>query len=587
MNQQPNQPRMEADRWISQFADFLAAGDAASLGSLFHEQSYWRDLSAFTWSISTFTGATMAATMIESTKAVGARSFELDSSLFEPRSGIMAGRATIEAPFRFETDNGPGLGVLRLAKLPDGSGPMLGWTISTLLDMDRIRKERVTPERADGGHTVDFSQPPWPMRRAREMEYDDREPDVLIVGGGHGGVTAAAELKQLGIDALIVDRHPRVGDCWRLRYDGLKLHNKFPVNHFRYMPFPEVVPLYLPKDKVANWIEDYVDALDLNFWPGTPFEGATYDYGLERWSVSLTRPDGTVRTLAPKHIIMATSISGTPNLPKIPTMEQFTGPVIHSSGFGSGKDWIGRSVLVIGSATSAHDICQQLHSHGAKATMVQRSPTLVMSVEPSSELYDGGYGADWPPLDIKDLLSSSVPFPVVKLIHQEITKKVKEIEEPLYSKLRAVNFRLDFGEDDTGWPFKFRNRGGGYYLNVGCSNLIADGEVGLIQADDIQTYLPDGLRLKDGSIRSFDAIILATGFKGHDHLVKVLFGDEVAGRVGQVWGIGPERQELRNMWTKTGQPGLWFTGGAFSMSRIFSRFMALQIDAIETGRLDK
>jgi putative flavoprotein involved in K+ transport len=41
------------------------------------------------------------------------------------------------------------------------------------------------------------------------------------------------------------------------------------------------------------------------------------------------------------------------------------------------------------------------------------------------------------------------------------------------------------------------------------------------------------------------------------------------------------------MWTRTGQSGLWFTGGSFSQCRIYSRFIALQIDAIETGRLEK
>jgi putative flavoprotein involved in K+ transport len=70
-------------------------------------------------------------------------------------------------------------------------------------------------------------------------------------------------------------------------------------------------------------------------------------------------------------------------------------------------------------------------------------------------------------------------------------------------------------------------------------------------------------------------------------MLQALFGSEVARRVGRVWGFDEATSELRNMWRRTGQPGLWFTAGAFSQARIYSRFIALQVDAIETGRLAK
>ena len=96
-----------------------------------------------------------------------------------------------------------------------------------------------------------------------------------------------------------------------------------------------------------------------------------------------------------------------------------------------------------------------------------------------------------------------------------------------------------------------------------------------------------GLALKDGTQLAADLFVLATGYKGLDHLLAELFGSEVAARVGRVWGFDETTAELRNMWRRTGQPGLWFTGGAFSQARIYSRFIALQIDAIERGVLAK
>ena len=80
-----------------------------------------------------------------------------------------------------------------------------------------------------------------------------------------------------------------------------------------------------------------------------------------------------------------------------------------------------------------------------------------------------------------------------------------------------------------------------------------------------------------------DLIVLATGYLGLQHLVRKLFGDAVAARVGPVWGIDEAQQELRNMWMRTGQPGLWFIAGSFAQCRIYSKYLALQIKAIEQG----
>ena len=409
---------------------------------------------------------------------------------------------------------------------------------------------------------------------------------MLIVGGGHAGISAAVELKRIGLDALIVDKEKRVGDNWRRRYHGLRLHNRTPVNHFRYLPFPPTFPGYITKDQIANFLDSYVDILEVYFWTETTFYGADYDAATQQWSARVQHADGATRTLRPKHIVLATSVSGTPNIPRIATLEDFAGPVLHSSQFKGGGEWTGKSVVVLGTGTSAHDICQELEAHGAGVTMVQRSPTMIVNVEPA-QLYDKAYLGDGPPIDIRDVLNAGVPLPVTKAAHKLITDEVKKLDAPLLARLEQAGFRLEFGEDGTGWPLKFRTRGGGYYFNVGASELIADGRIGLVQASDIERFIADGLRLNDGSTRKADLVVLATGYKGIDHLLGTLFGAEIAERVGRVWGFDDHTQELRNMWVRTAQPGLWFTGGAFSQCRIYSRYIALQIDAIEAGRLAK
>ena len=575
-------PGETTGNWLAAFNAALTADTPQGLAELFVEDSHWRNLLGISWYFSTFSGdAKLAGELLARAREAGAAGFRVDAAVLPPRRNVVAGREVIEAVVRFETNNGPGVGAVRLLAQPDG--PAKAWTFSTALDFNAICDTSAGV--ANESHARDFAAPDWLEQRTLDSSYDSSDPDVLIVGGGHAGISAAVELKRIGLSALVVDREARIGDNWRLRYRGLKLHNKTPVNHLRYLPFPPTFPDYIPKDKIANWLESYVDILEVDFWTRTSFDGADYDSATQRWTARLNR-EGKSRTLRPKHIVLATSVSGTPNIPVIDGIENYEGEVLHSSRFAAGRQWAGRSVVVFGTGTSAHDICQELHAAGAIVTMVQRSPTMIVNVEPA-QLYDRLYLGDGPPIDVRDILNTNVPLPVMKIAHRIVTDEVKAIDAPLLSRLERAGFRLEFGEDGTGWPLKFRTRGGGYYFNVGCSELIADGKIRLVQSADIEGYAADGLQLKGGETLRAELLVLATGYKGPDHLLQKLFGEEVATRVGRVWGFDDATQELRNMWTRTPQPGLWFTAGAFSQARIYSRFIALQIAAIEAGKLAK
>ncbi|MDI1264523.1 MAG: NAD(P)/FAD-dependent oxidoreductase [bacterium] len=574
--------RETTEAWLNLFAGALAKQSSDELAKCFVADCHWRNLFGISWLFATSSGnASVTRDLLARATEFHARNFRLDLARLTPRAGVAGGRDVIEAIFAFESDNGPGYGSLRL--LRDADGAMRAWTISTSLDFDAICD--ISDAATLTSHVRDFAGPDWLEERQQSATYDGRDPDVLIVGGGHAGISVAVEARRIGLSALVVDRMARVGDNWRLRYRGLKLHNKTPVNHLRYLPFPSTFPDYIPKDKIANWLESYVDIMEVDFWTRTDFAGADYDEATQRWTARLTR-EGAARTLKPKHIVLATSVSGAPNIPVIEGIKNFKGEVLHSSRFAAGRAWRGRPVMVFGTGTSAHDICQELQAAGADVTMVQRSPTMVVNVEPA-QLYDKTYLGDGPPIASRDILNSGVPLPVMKLAHKIITDEVKRIDAPLLGRLEAAGFRLEYGEDGTGWPLKFRTRGGGYYFNVGASELIADGKIKLLQASDIAAYVSDGVKLCDGTTRNADLFVLATGYKGPDHQLTQLFGETVAKRVGRVWGFDDATQELRNMWTRTPQPGLWFVGGAFSQARIYSRYVAAQIAAIEAGRLGK
>jgi putative flavoprotein involved in K+ transport len=405
-----------------------------------------------------------------------------------------------------------------------------------------------------------------------------------VVGGGQAGLAIAARLKQLNVDTLIVDREARIGDNWRKRYHALTLHNQVQVNHLPYMPFPPNWPTYIPKDKLANWFEAYADAMELNFWTGTEFESSNYDEADGHWTATLRRADGTRRELRPRHIVMATGVSGIPNVPDIPGLSNFKGQILHSSQYDDGERWSGKRALVIGTGNSGHDIAQDLHSSSTDVTLVQRSSTLVTNIEPSAQLAYSAYNEG--ALEDNDLIAASMPLTLARRSHILLTEQSRKLDKELLDGLERVGFKLDFGDEGTGWQFKYLTRGGGYYFNVGCADLVASGAIRLKQFADIDAFTPEGVRMKNGEALAADLIVLATGYKPQEYLVQKLLGEEVAARVGPIWGFG-DGQELRNMYARTGQPGLWFIAGSLAQCRINSKYLALQVKAIEEGLLPR
>ena len=570
--------------WLGEFEHALAEHDEKHLKALFHRDSHWRDVLALTWRIATTNGGSAIASELCKRDHARPSGFKLAPGRTAPRQVTRAGVDAIEAIFLFETGEGRGNGVLRLTRDADRGDMPRAWTLLTALDEIKGHEERLGLARPAGkAYSRDFRGPNWLDVRKAAAEYRDHDPAVLVVGGGQAGLSIAARLTQLGVDTLIVDRERRIGDNWRNRYHALVLHNQVHVNHLPYMHFPPHWPTYIPKDKIAGWFEAYVESMELNYWTATEFAGGSRDERSGRWSVVLRSADGKQREMHPRHVVMATGVSGIPSLPDIPTLRNFNGTILHSSQYRDGDVWSGKKAIVIGTGNSGHDIAQDLHASGAIVTLVQRSSTMVVNVEPSAQLPYALY-AEGPPLEDCDLITMSIPLSVAKRSHIRLTRQARKLDQHLLDGLESKGFRLDFGEDETGWQFKYLTRGGGYYFNVGCSDLVVSGEIGLLQFSDIAEFVAGGVRMRNGQTLAADLIVLATGYKGQEHLVRELFGDVVAARVGAIWGFG-DGDELRNMFTRTAEPGLWFIAGSFAQCRIYSKYLGLQIKACEIGLL--
>ena len=570
------------ERWLGRFDAALQSESRASVASLFAAESHWRDLLAFTWSITPKQGAEeIAPAIVSGQRTARARGFAIAEERTPPRRVHRAGVDVIEAIFKFETEIGRGFGVLRLL----AADPAKAFQLMTSLHELKGFEEKIGKRRPTGeAFSRNFGGTNWSEQRIAAQRYDDREPTVLVVGGGQAGLSLAATLGRIGVDTLVIDRLERVGDCWRTRYHSLALHNSTEVNHLPYMPFPVSWPLYLPKDMLADWFEAYAWAMEINFWTGTELVGGSYDEAQGHWNAMVRHTDGTERTIHPKHLVFASGLVGFPHKPDLPGLKDFKGTVIHTVDFTNGAEWRGKKALVIGTGTSGHDVAQDLHCNGCATTIVQRGSCTVVSIDPSAKLVYGIYSGI--PVEDGDLLASTNTKPIIKKNLQLLNARMMQQDQKTLEGLAARGFKLDPGEDGAGHQWKVRQRYGGYYLDAGCAQLIIDGEVGLLQYDDIERFIDNGALLKDGSIKEVDLIVLATGFVSQQVLVGSLLGEDMAEKVGPVWGFGSDG-EMNNMWKRTPQEGLWFVGGSFANCRTYSRYVAMQIKAIEEGLLPK
>ena len=570
--------------WLVRFAAALTASDAETAARLFADDGHWRDIVAFTWTIEQHSGRAAVRDALAATVGqTRPHAFRIAPGRTPPRYVTRVGTDTIEALFAFETAYGTASGVVRLVPDMAGSGGWLAWLVVTTLD-DLSNVPGQSASLRDGHGRRNFGGDTWLARRQATQAFADREPACVVIGAGQAGLGIAARLGALGVDTLVVDRHTRIGDNWRKRYDALTLHNEVFVNHMPYLPFPETWPLYIPKDKLANWFEIYAEALDLNVWTGTSLTSGTYDDVAARWRLTLTRADGTTREVRPRHFVFATGVSAIPIRPNLPGLGDFKGTVMHSDDFTRGEAWAGNKALIVGTGTSAHDIAQDLEAYGADVTLIQRSSTYVVSLKQAQKVY--ALYQEGPPVADCDLIATATCYPLTVRSYQLSTADMKKADQPLLDRLQARGFRLSDGDPDgTGFQMQYMRHGGGYYFNVGCSERIADGKIGVMRWDDVERFCADGAMMKDGSVTRADLVVVATGYKNQRETVRAYLGDAIADRIGPVWGFD-DGGELANMWKRTPQPGLWFTAGSLAQSRIYSKYLALQIKAVELGLID-
>ncbi len=578
-----NSAQTQAEAWLAHVQAALDSGDAQGVSQLFGEECYWRDLASLTWNLHTAEGRDGLENLLTGIeRGAWPRSLKVTSA--SDADGV------IEAWFTFENDAFEGKGLFRLR---GGQG----WTMLTTAQNLREYPEPSGTRRELGAdHGSAMQSENWLDRRiaAQESFGVTEQPYVLVIGGGQGGIGLGARLKRMGVPALIIDKHPKPGDQWRSRYHSLALHDPVWYDHMPYLEFPDHWPVFTPKDKMGDWLECYTKLMELDYWSLTEATSARQDPETGGWVVEVLR-EGKPLTLRPTQLVLATGMSGIPNIPKYQGQDIFAGDQNHSSTHPGGERYKGKNVVVIGANNSAHDICADLVQNGAKPVMVQRSSTHIVRSDSLMKtvlgpLYSEEALANGIDHNTADLIFASIPYRVLPEFHKPAFAQIREDDAQFYQSLTDVGFDLDFGDDDSGLFLKYLRRGSGYYINIGASELVADGSIALAKGE-VSHLTENSVVLADGTELAADAVVYATGYGSMNGWAAKLISQEVADAVGKCWGLGsgttkdpgPWEGELRNMWKPTQVQNLWFHGGNLHQSRHYSKYLGLQLKARYEG----
>ncbi|KAJ7491155.1 FAD/NAD-P-binding domain-containing protein [Mycena latifolia] len=572
-----------ASSWLQRFGKSLETGDVAKTVSCIHPDGYLRDILVFTWNNRCLHGHPKTTVYLRDTLAAAAITQVKPDARpglapeYGPLTDHLLLRA-VSAGFTFTCAVGIGRGYFSLVcPDSDSNGEWKALVVMMTLEDIKGHEEIKEEEGVYGGHTLSWSDVKAERRKAIEAN-----PHVLIIGGGQTGLNVAARFKQMGISSLVVETNPRIGDNWRKRYPTLALHSPKKINSLLYQSYPRTWPVFTPRDKMADWLEQYAQLQDLVVWTDArPLSYPVYDGAAKCWTVVVDHAGEHV-TLNPAHIVVAAGVLGAPRVPIVRDKDIFRGTTLHSSEYQGGAPFAGQRVVVVGAGNTAADVCQDLTFHGARSvTMVQRSGTWVVSGSSARTLMERMY-PDELEMDVCDLMAMARPLELMRRFDKEMEAQVMTQEIETHRGLREAGLNIVSGKS---FLLLFYEKHSGFWLDVGCAELIRSGKVKVKQGVELAQFNEDSVVFTDGSSLEADAVIFATSYEGICDTMRGVFGDSTMDQIGSVWGVDDEG-ELRGCYRPTGHPGLWFAAGDFSQSRIFSKQLALEIKAIELGLLD-
>ncbi|KAA8642658.1 hypothetical protein EYZ11_011570 [Aspergillus tanneri] len=566
--------KREAETIVASLSETMGTAHAQAFADMFLEHGVWRDKLSFTWDYRTFNfrpAILQAATdLFLQTKATNFKFLTPAPTVSHSQPDF----AQLQFVVSFETQIVVASAVINAVLTKEG------WKIYTMHTVAEKLKQFPEVPPVDGHMTGPVS---WEMQRTQEIEAAN--PEVLIIGGGQNGLALAARCKALGMEALIIERSEEIGDVWKKRYEYLSLHFPHWADDLPYFPYPKRWPTYTPAQKQGLYMQWYASALELNVWTKSSVVSAEQDDN-RNWTVVINKEGKESRTLHPSQVVMATSLCGVPMMPTIPGMSEFKGGVIrHSTAHGSSRDFIGKKVCVVGTSSSGFDTAFDCLRRGIDVTLLQRSPTYIMSLSHSVPRMIGNYAPDEdgnrPSLEEQDRLFFATPLGPAEEHARRTAKTLEDLDRPLLDALNARGLRTWRGQRGTGGATLGQTRNGGFYFDAGACEHIINGKI-KVEPGYIERFTEDKVILNGGRERDFDLIVFATGFSNTIDSVRATLGDRIADKCGPIWGID-EEGEFKTAYRETGVANFWILVGYLPYTRFHSKMLALRLKALKEG----
>lgn len=563
----------EAETILKSLSACMGNGNAQEFADMFLDYGVWRDKMSFTWDYRTFNfkPAIMKAAgdLFPTTKATNFSFLTPSPKIVRPYPDFVQ----LQFILSFETE------LVEASAVANCVFTREGWKIYTMYTVAEQLRQFPEISPYDGHMTSSIS---WEKQRAKDIDAAD--PDILIIGGGQNGLALAARCKALGMKNLIVERSEEIGDVWKKRYEYLSLHFPHWPDDLPYFSYPKHWPTYTPAQKQGLYMNWYASALELNVWTMSSVTSAEQD-GAGNWTVLVNKGGIETRTLHPKQVVMATSLCGVPLTPVIPGMSNFKGIVRHSVAHDNGSDFVGKKVCVVGTSSSGFDTAFDCSRRGIDVTLLQRSPTYIMSLTHSVPRAIGNYAPDTkgnrPDLEEQDRLFFGTPVGPGEELARRNAKVLEDLDRPLLDALNARGLRTWRGQRGTGNSTLGQTRNGGFYFDAGACDHIIDGKI-KVESGYIQSFTEDKVILSGNREREFDLVVFATGFSNTIDSVRATLGEEIAGKCGPIWGVD-EEGEFKTAYRETGVPNFWIMVGFLPMSRYHSKLLAMRLKALSEG----
>ena len=304
----------------------------------------------------------------------------------------------------------------------------------------------------------------------------------LIIGAGPAGLATAGRLRKAGLEFTLLEQTNTIATSWQNHYDGLHLHTVNPLSHLPHLPFPEGYPLYVSKEDLVSYYQQYAESFDIKPIFNQKVTRITQDDG--HWQVEAE--DGS--NYQAKNVIVATGINRIPKMPSWDGQDQFQGDIIHASTYKNATPYKDKKVLIVGMGNTGAEIALHFARQGDNPHVSLRGPVHFLPRDINGR-----------PTQLTALMLAKIPFG----LGDTLGSIIRKIVVGDLSKYGISTPKLS--------PTKqLKVTGRTPVVDIGTLEQIKNRNIKIMP--DIKRFGSQDVQFANGESVAYDLVILATGY---------------------------------------------------------------------------